>query len=113
MDIAVIGVGLIGGSFALAMRDKGVARRIIGVDNSESNCRTALDMGLVDEIMPFDEALACCGLVVIAIPVDAIPLVAVKALNRVRKDQIIIDMMSLIQLSEPTRLSRISEAGLR
>lgn len=94
MDIAVIGVGLIGGSFALAMRDKGVARRIVGVDNSESNCRTALDMGLVDEIMPFDEALACCDLVVIAIPVDAIPLVAVKALNRVRKDQIIIDMGS-------------------
>lgn len=94
MNIAIVGIGLIGGSFALAMRDKGVAGRIVGVDNSESNCKTALDMGLVDEVMPLDEAVACSDLVVIAIPVDAIPLVAVKVLNRVRDGQVVIDMGS-------------------
>lgn len=94
MNIAIVGIGLIGGSFALAMRDKGVAGRIVGVDSSESNCKTALDMGLVDEVMPLDEAVACSDLVVIAIPVDAIPLVAVKVLNRVRDGQVVIDMGS-------------------
>ena len=47
---------LIGGSFALAMRDKGVAGRIVGVDNSAGNCKTALEMKLVDEIMSLEDA---------------------------------------------------------
>ncbi len=94
MNIAVIGIGLIGGSFALAMRDKGVAGRIVGVDNSAGNCKTALEVGLVDEIMSLEDAVECSDLVVISIPVDAIPLVAVKVLNRVREGQVVIDMGS-------------------
>ncbi len=94
MNIAVIGIGLIGGSFALAMRSKGVAGRIVGVDNIAGNCKTALEMGLVDEIMSLEDAVECSDLVVISIPVDAIPLVAVKVLNRVREGQVVIDMGS-------------------
>ncbi len=94
MDIAVIGTGLIGGSFAMAMRDKGVAGRIVGVDSNEEHGRTALGLGLVDEMMSLDDAVGCSDLVVIAIPVDAVPLVAVKVLNRVRPGQTVIDMGS-------------------
>ena len=78
----------------MAMRDKGVAGRIVGVDNDAEHCRTALEMGLVDRVMTLEDAVECSELVVIAIPVDAVPLVAVKVLNRVRQSQCVIDMGS-------------------
>lgn len=37
MKIAVVGVGLIGGSFALTLKEKGLAAEVVGVDNSEPN----------------------------------------------------------------------------
>jgi len=35
MKVAIVGVGLIGGSFALVLKDKGICTEVIGVDNSE------------------------------------------------------------------------------
>lgn len=93
MIITIIGTGLIGGSFALALRDKNFATRIIGVDNSAANCRKALELGIIDEAMPLDRAIAESQLIILAIPVNAIPLEAIKVLNRVDR-QIVIDMGS-------------------
>ena len=50
MKIAVVGVGLIGGSFALTLKEKGLAAEVVGVDNSEPNRNKALELGLVDRI---------------------------------------------------------------
>ncbi len=94
MRITVVGVGLIGGSFAIAMREAGMASRIVGVDTDAENCKVALERGLVDEIMTLDQAVGCSDLIAITIPVDAIPLVAVKVLNKVNDSQIVIDMGS-------------------
>lgn len=94
MNIAVIGVGLIGGSFALAMRELGVSKRIIGVDTNCDNISAALEMGLIDEAATLDEAVEKSDLIAISIPVNAIPLVAVKVLNRIRLEQVVIDMGS-------------------
>lgn len=95
MKTAIIGVGLIGGSFALALRDNGLSDHIIGVDNDEDNRRQALELGIVDEIAQFDKAVADADLIVIATPADAIPMLAVKILNKVRKDQTVIDTGSI------------------
>lgn len=93
---AVVGVGLIGGSFALSLKDKGIAREVIGVDQSEVNRNKALSLGLVDRFETLEEAVAQSDLVVLATPVSSIPLLAVKALNRTDR-QVIIDMGSTKQ----------------
>ena len=48
MKAAIVGVGLIGGSFALTLKDNGICDEVIGVDNSERNRAKALELGLVD-----------------------------------------------------------------
>lgn len=93
MIATVIGLGLIGGSFALALKDKGLAERVIGVDNDPNHAAKALELGLVDEVLPLEAATEAADLIAIAIPVSAIPLTAIKVLNHVRH-QIVMDMGS-------------------
>lgn len=93
MNVTIIGLGLIGGSFALALKDKGLAERVIGVDTDPEHAAKALELGLVDEVRPLETAIADSDLIVLAIPVNAIPLLAVKILNRVER-QVVMDMGS-------------------
>ena len=92
MKTAIIGLGLIGGSFALSLKDKGLSDHIWGVEQSERNAQKALELGLVERICTLDEALAECKLIVLATTVDTIPKLAIKILNRIRPDQILMDM---------------------
>ena len=96
MKAAVIGIGLIGGSFALTLKDKGICEEVIGVDNSERNRAKAVELGLVDRTLPLDEAIPAADLIVLATPVDSFPLLAVKVLNKVDR-QVVIDMGSTKQ----------------
>ena len=96
MKAAVIGIGLIGGSFALTLKDKGICEEVIGVDNSERNRAKAVELGLVDRTLPLDEAIPAADLIAPATPVDSIPLLAVKVLNKVDR-QVVIDMGSTKQ----------------
>ncbi len=95
MKTAIIGIGLIGGSFALSLREHNICNQILGVDNSEANRAKALELGLVDRIVSLEEAIAEADLLVLAIPVDAIPILAVKILNKIRPDQTVIDVGSI------------------
>ena len=94
MNVCVIGLGLIGGSFALAVKKHSLAERVYGVDASPRNAAKALELGLVDEIIEFDKALDVANLIAIATPVDTIPQLAIKLLNRVSDKQVIMDMGS-------------------
>ena len=87
MKVAIVGVGLIGGSFALVLKDKGICTEVIGVDNSEKNRVRAMELGLIDRVMTLEEAVGEADLIVLATPVDSIPLLAVKVLNRVNERQ--------------------------
>lgn len=69
--IAIVGLGLIGGSMALRLRKEGFAHRIIGVEASESHAQRALDLQIADELLPADLALQQADLMILAIPVDA------------------------------------------
>lgn len=69
--VAIIGVGLIGGSFALALRRAGFRGRIIGV-SSAPVVAAALDRGVVDEALPLAEAAARADLVYLAQPIGRI-----------------------------------------
>lgn len=94
MKVCVIGLGLIGGSFALAVKKHSLAERIYGVDASPSNAAKALELGLVDEIIELDQASEVADLIAIATPVDTIPQIAIKLLNRVGDKQVVMDMGS-------------------
>ncbi|MHB8993737.1 MAG: (d)CMP kinase [Armatimonadota bacterium] len=72
--IAIIGIGLIGGSVALAARKRGLAGEIVGCARSENTRRLALDLGVADRITNDAlEAAAGADLVYIATPVGLIP----------------------------------------
>ncbi len=94
MRVAVIGLGLIGGSFALALKAKGIATTVVGVEANSQHVAMAIELGIVDSVMPLQEAVAEAELIAIAVPVDVIPQVAIKVLNRVTESQIVIDMGS-------------------
>jgi prephenate dehydrogenase len=68
--VVVIGVGLIGGSFALALKQAGAVRQIVGLGRSEEAMARALALGIIDEIAtnPAD-AVRGADLVLIAAPV--------------------------------------------
>ncbi len=91
--ISIIGVGLIGGSLAIQLNEKGLASKLIGVDTNRDHQKKALELGLVDEMMDLDEAIENSDVVVLAIPVDAMVNMLPNVLDRIT-NQVLIDMGS-------------------
>jgi prephenate dehydrogenase len=92
-NIGIIGLGLIGGSLGLKLRATGMSRWIYGVDAHEDHGRIALERGLVDEILPMDEAVEKSDVVFLAIPVDQMVDALPGILDRVDQ-QIVVDLGS-------------------
>lgn len=68
--IAIFGVGLIGGSFALSLKKAKLAGRIVGLDRSPQALQRALQLDLIDEIaVSIDAAVRDADLIMIAAPV--------------------------------------------
>ncbi len=68
--LVVVGVGLIGGSFALALKEAGAVGRVIGVGRGGRNIRRALDLKIIDAAGALDEAtFADADLALLAVPV--------------------------------------------
>lgn len=72
MNIGIIGLGLIGGSLGLALRDMKLIDKVSGYDKSEQNAKDALELGLVDELKSFEEIKNSCDVIFIAVPVEGI-----------------------------------------
>lgn len=101
----IIGIGLIGGSFAYALREHKLTSKVIGSDLSKENEKRALELGIVDEIEPLDRGIELADLIVMAIPVDKAPTLAIKILNKLTDKQILIDMGSIkAELCEMTQM---------
>ena len=66
--LAIIGVGLIGGSLSLALKAKGAVGRVIGVGRSTANLDEALQLGIIDAVATFEEA-ARADIIFVATPV--------------------------------------------
>lgn len=96
-NVTIIGLGLIGGSLGLSLKDNDLCDSVWGIEHSEKNARRALELGLVERLVTLDEALEESDLIVLATPVDTIPALAVKILNRIRPNQIVMDMGSTKQ----------------
>jgi prephenate dehydrogenase len=91
--ISIVGVGLIGGSLALQLNEKGLASKLIGVDTNEEHQKKALELGLVDEVMDIDNAIKNSDVIILAIPVDSMVKLMPSILDKIDK-QIVIDLGS-------------------
>jgi prephenate dehydrogenase len=89
--VTIVGVGLISGSFAWSLKEKGLARKIIGVSRTPESAQKALKLGFVDEVMTLEEAVPLSDLIYVAIPVDASEKVLEKILNKMNSNQILTD----------------------
>ncbi len=94
MKISIIGVGLLGGSFTLGLKSVEAGHHFIGVDSSNENAFIATKLGIVDQVMDFDEAIKMSDLVVLATPVDIITEMLPKALDLIHEDSMLIDLGS-------------------
>ena len=93
MIVTIIGMGLIGGSLALSLRQHGLAEKIIVVDESFQHAERAIALGLADEAMEMADAIRISELIIIAIPVDAAVKLCPLILDLVN-DQIVFDVGS-------------------
>jgi len=92
--VSVIGLGLIGGSMALSIREKGICSKIIGIDHSPENASIAKGLGIVDEIHELESALQSSDLVIIAVPVDATLQILPEILDNILEKTVVMDVGS-------------------
>ncbi len=102
MNIAIVGVGLIGGSIAIDAKELGFANHIIGVDKSGDNLDKAIRRKIIDEALSLPEAVAKSQIIVVTTPVDVLVHLLPKVLDLVT-DQVVLEMGS----SKVTVLSSI------
>jgi len=89
--VTIVGVGLISGSFSLALKDRGLVKKVIGVSRTGSSAQKALELGLIDEALPLEEAVKQSDLIYVAIPVDATIGVMRQVMDLVTDKQIVAD----------------------
>ena len=69
--LAVVGVGLIGGSFALALKQSGCVGTVLGVGRKRQTLEQAQQLGVIDEIVTIEQAAKQADLIMLAAPVGA------------------------------------------
>ncbi|MEZ4965669.1 MAG: prephenate dehydrogenase [Saprospiraceae bacterium] len=94
MIVTIIGLGLIGGSIGLGLREQGFARHIIGVDNDCAHGEKAIALGIVDEVLPLEEAVRQSEVIVVATPVDSLTTLLPQVLDLVNRNQVVLDVGS-------------------
>jgi len=90
-SITIVGVGLISGSFSLALKDRGLVKNVIGVSRTTASIEKALELGLIDETLSLEEAVRKSDFIYVAIPVDVTIPVMGKIMDLVTDRQIVAD----------------------
>jgi len=90
--LAIIGVGLIGGSLAIALRNAGVVDLVVGCGRGEANLKKAIELGVID-IYTHDvkKAIADADLVFVAVPLGAMKSVFQQMRGHLPEDAIVTD----------------------
>jgi prephenate dehydrogenase len=94
MNISVVGLGLIGGSMALSLKESGFADSVIGVDNKTEHVIKALELQLVDRVALLNDAIKQSDIIILAVPVDALVKLLPEVLNHVSENQVVIEVGS-------------------
>ncbi|HNR42535.1 MAG TPA: prephenate dehydrogenase [Bacteroidales bacterium] len=105
MTIAVVGIGLIGGSLMIDLRKRGFAQKIIGVDLNMQHRNIAQLCGIVDETDSLENAVDRSDLVILSSPVDANCMMLPSILDRIQGTGKVVTDMGSTKAS----IARISE----
>ena len=92
-QVSIIGIGLIGGSFALDLKQHIPGARITGIDQNKAHLSEALELEIIDQIGDLN-SLVDADLVVLAIPVNAALEVLPEVLNLISDQAVVIDVGS-------------------
>ncbi len=93
MKIYIIGIGLIGGSFAMEMRKLFPNSAIIGIDKSENNINKAYELGIIDKKSCLSE-ISDADIILVSVPVKSIINLLPNILDKVNKNSLVIDFGS-------------------
>ncbi|MDG4715811.1 prephenate dehydrogenase [Winogradskyella marincola] len=89
-QVFIIGVGLIGGSFALDIKKQNPECLVYGIDKSEAHLDKAKTLGIIDKKATYED-LSTADVVIVAIPVDATLEVLPKVLDLVSDETVVFD----------------------
>jgi len=92
--VGIIGIGLIGGSIAKALRSRGWATKLWGVDANPTHAKKALELGLVDQMATLEVAMAEMDVVVCAVPVENLVGILPSIMDALKPGQIVIEVGS-------------------
>lgn len=93
--VAIIGVGLIGGSIGEVIKKRGLAETVVGIGHRASSINEALRLGAIDEgTLDLKKGVRGADLVIIATPVSLIPKVAEKISRSLKKGCVVTDVGS-------------------
>ncbi len=95
MTAAIIGIGHIGGSLAITLKENGFFDRILGVDQSQENLAKALRRCLIDEAVSLEEGIREADLIVLSTPVDAMLHLLPRILDAIGPEQVVMDVASV------------------
>ena len=93
MKIGIIGIGLMGSSFALDFRSKNKNSKIYGFDNDQKSLDYSIKNKIVDELLS-DENCRHLDFLIISVPVHYISNIVKKYLNHISKNTLVIDLGS-------------------
>ena len=93
MTITIIGIGLIGGSLAISLKENGFADRVIGVDVSRDNLDKAIRRRIIDEDQTLEEGIDAADIIVLSTPVDVMLKLLPSVLDKVNQ-QVVMDVGS-------------------
>jgi prephenate dehydrogenase len=96
IDVAIVGLGLMGGSLALSLKKLDFIDKIVGCDHNKKHQQEAIKLDLVDKIVEFND-IKRYDVIVLAIPVNGV-IDALKNLTDIKKETTIIDLGSTKEL---------------
>lgn len=94
MNICIVGLGLLGGSLSLGLKSVHDGIFVAGVDINESNAQKAMELGIADQVVSFEEGIENADLVVLATPVNVLSRQLIEALDRLPANSILTDLGS-------------------
>jgi prephenate dehydrogenase len=103
MTVAVIGVGLIGASLAITLKENGFAEHLIGVDTKPEHLDKALRRRIIDQALPLEDAINKANLILVATPVDSMLEILPRVLDLV-DNQVVVELGS----TKESLLDRVS-----